>query len=207
MFRNTTAAIWAAAALALAGCTGTVEVARGPVVGTVPQEARDYDLLTFEALAPDDLTVSEANLYYPIADVVWRGDPYGDRLAQVEALFEEAGDLAVASLEGARPVLATAQITRFHGLTEKAQVMVGGVHSIQFFLTVYDAETGTIIEGPRRVRADLEAWGAGRTLREAREGLSEREKLVDHLHRTLIAELTAPILPEDHEPATESPSS
>lgn len=33
--------------------------------------------------ASSDLSVSESNSYYPNADVVWRGDPIGDRIQQI----------------------------------------------------------------------------------------------------------------------------
>ena len=38
---------------------------------------------------PSSLRVSEADTWYPIADVVWRGEPRGNRLVQVQAIFEE----------------------------------------------------------------------------------------------------------------------
>ncbi len=39
---------------------------------------------------PRTLKVSESNVYYPRGDIVWRGDPIGDRYEQIEAIFQSA---------------------------------------------------------------------------------------------------------------------
>ncbi|NOX39651.1 MAG: hypothetical protein GXP05_03795 [Alphaproteobacteria bacterium] len=42
----------------------------------------------------DSLSVSEANRLIPNADIVWRGDPYGDRRVQIEDIIDLAASQA-----------------------------------------------------------------------------------------------------------------
>ena len=57
-----------------------------------------------EIIVPQTLLVSEANRYYPKGDIVWRGEPFGDRRAQVKAIFEEGIGRGAAALQGPTPV-------------------------------------------------------------------------------------------------------
>ena len=41
--------------------------------------AAQYDVAEVKIVVPQTLRVSEANSYRPNADIVWRGDPPGDR--------------------------------------------------------------------------------------------------------------------------------
>ena len=70
---------------ALTACSGSEVVSRNTPLETprvaspeIQQVQRDYALHSIRFAVPDDLTVSEANGYYPIADIVWRGDPLGN---------------------------------------------------------------------------------------------------------------------------------
>ena len=163
--------------------------------GKVREAPRDYRIAGFDVLVPENLVVSEANLYYPIADIVWRGDPFGDRYEQVEAIMDEAGARAAAELDGDTPVRVTLQVTRFHSLSEKARVHVGGVHSMRFFLTVYPVGSREPIEGPRFVIADLPALGGEAALRAEREGQTMKVRILEHLKLVLLEELTEPAPP------------
>ncbi|MDJ1008726.1 MAG: hypothetical protein QNJ13_12990 [Paracoccaceae bacterium] len=190
-----TAAVTALGLAALAGCAGVDEGLRDLPVGEVRSEARDYRIEAFDVLVPRTLEVSEANLFYPIADIVWRGDPFGDRYEQVEAIFDAAGDGTRAEVDGARPVRVTVQVTRFHSVTERARVTVGGVHSMRFFLTVYEQGSDAPIEGPRLVIADLPALGGEAALAAEREGQTMKVRVTEQLRLTLIDELTEPAPP------------
>lgn len=175
----------------LAGC-----VAQGtttPSAGIAAPISRDYDVVDLAVTVPRTLTVSEANVYYPSADIVWRGEPQGDRHAQIQRIFEEGFGRAARSLDGARDVAVDVEVRRFHSVTERARYSVGGVHSIRFVLTVRDARTGEIVEGPRVVAADLVAFGGERALQADRAGQTQRVRLVDHLARVSVAELGDPV--------------
>lgn len=176
----------------LGACAGVDEGVRDFPEGAVREQARDYSVAAYDVLVPRSLEASEANLYYPIADIVWRGDPFGDRYEQVEAIFDTAGENAAQSLNGSRPVRVTVQVTRFHSVTEKARVQVGGVHSMRFYLTVYDVGSDEPIEGPRLVVADLPALGGEAALASERQGQTMKVRILEKLRLVLLEELTEP---------------
>ena len=149
-----------------------------------------YDVRAVNVTVPRSLRVSEANLYYPLADVVWRGEPQGDRYAQVKAIFDQAMTHGTAGMKRGPAVTVDVEVARFHALTEKARYSVGGVHSIRFDLTVRDANTGAVIDGPRRVIADVLASGGSRAIEEDRRGLTQRVVIVHNLAHTILRELS-----------------
>jgi hypothetical protein len=81
------------------------------------------------------------------------------------------------------------EVRRFHSLTEKARFTVGGVHSIRFLITVTDARTGEIVEGPRFVSADRDALGGQRAMEAERAGRTERVMVLNHLAGVAVREL------------------
>lgn len=181
-----------AALFALGACAGIDEGYRELPVGEVRSDPRDYRVAAFDVLVPRTLEVSESNLYYPVGDIVWRGDPFGDRYEQVEAIFDAAGESAIPAIDGERPVRVTVQVTRFHSLSERARVSVGGVHSMRFYLTVYDVGSNDPIEGPRLIIADLPALGGEAAFRAEREGDTMKRRILEHLRLVLVDELTEP---------------
>ena len=87
----------------------------------------------------------------PNADVVWRGDPVGDRVGQVAAMFQTATTRNQDRLTGDIPVVVDFQRVRFHGVTERTRFSVGGVYNIVFNMSVRNAVIGEIIEEPRLI--------------------------------------------------------
>lgn len=179
-------------AVFLGACADSAVTSRD-LGGIVPPQPRTYDVNRLTVRVPGELEVSEANLFYPGADIVWRGEPPGDRHAQVRRIFEDGMRPGAATLDGARDVDVDIEVRRFHSLTERARYSVGGVHSIRFILTVRDAGTGTVIEGPRWVAADLDAFGGERALRADREGETQRVRIVAHLDRVIRQQLGDPL--------------
>lgn len=159
-----------------------------------PQAARPVaaalDVQRVDIVVPRNLKVSEANMYYPPADIVWRGEPRGDRYTQVEAIWREAADRATAGMGAGVPVVVTVEVTRFHALTEKTRYSVGGTHSLHFLLTVTNASTGEVIDGPRRVVADVKAAGGQKAIDEEARGLTQRVVIVNRLAEVLGRELS-----------------
>jgi len=139
---------------------------------------------------PRSLTVSEANRYLPAGDIVWREDPLGDRYAQVADIFYTAMERGTAALDGATPVVLDIEVSRFHALTEKARYTTGGVHNINFTMTLRNAETGALLGDPRRVRADLEAFGGQKALAAEARGETQKVRIVAHLAEVIRQELT-----------------
>jgi len=154
------------------------------------QGQRDYSLQSFQFSISDDLKVSEANRYYPVADIVWRGDPRGDRRQQITDIFETSFQSADANLNGSRPVVADVQLLRFHSVTERTRRAFGGTHSIKFNLTVLDAQTGEILEPTRRINADLSAFGGGAATRADAEGQGMKVRITSHLASLFLRELS-----------------
>lgn len=152
-----------------------------------------YDVQQVAVSVPRDLRVSEANVFYPIADIVWRGEPRGDRYAQVERVFQEAATQATGPMTEGHKVNVSVEITRFHCLTEKTRYTVGGTHALHFTLTVTDAATGQVIDGPRAVVADIKASGGAQAIAEDQMGQTQRVVVVSRLAEVLRRELSTQI--------------
>ncbi|WP_370401301.1 DUF6778 family protein [Sulfitobacter sp. JB4-11] len=138
---------------------------------------------------PETLTVSESNGYYPRADIVWRGDVLGDRRAQIKAIFEDAFARGTSTLQGETPVIIDVQVKRFHSVTDRTRASVGGVHNMEFFLTVYDAETGAVLMPTREVAADLPALGGSEAIAADRQGQTQKVRVTSYLALTIDEEL------------------
>ncbi|MEL6912983.1 MAG: DUF6778 family protein [Pseudomonadota bacterium] len=195
MTRILRACAFACIAASLAACAA-VDTATRSAPLEVPgfQEIQpSFDVTELRVAVPRDLRVSEANSYYPIADIVWRGDPMGDRYAQVSELMGTAFERGTRELEGVQPVHVDIEVARFHALTEKARYTVGGVHSIRFDLTVRDAETGAIIVPTRRINADLAALGGRAAIESDRGGNGQKIRISGHLAEVIKAELSRPL--------------
>lgn len=155
--------------------------------------APDYDVTAVEVGFAPGMRVSEANRYYPIADIVWRGDPYGDRFEQISTMAHSAMDPATQAFDGARPVVVDVTFTRFHSLTEKTRYSVGGTHSIHFDLTVRDAQTGAIIDGPRAVDASFPGLGGTAALAAEHRGETQKARVTARLSQVITQELSRPV--------------
>lgn len=173
--------------------TRAAPLSTSPLAITEAAPSRSYDLQNVSLQAPADLVVSEANSYYPTADVVWRGDPIGDRVAQVMSMFDTAFERADATLTGETPVDVEITLARFHGVTERTRFSIGGNYDINFYMTVRHAETGEILEGPRFIDLDLAAPGGAAALLLEQRGQTEKVRVTDYLTYSLEDELSGPI--------------
>ena len=142
---------------------------------------------------PRTLTVSEKNSYYPKGDIVWRGDLFGDRYEQVKAILTESGQRTAAKLQGSRPVHMHIQVTRFHGLSEKARYSTGGVHNINFLVTLLDPVTGATLRPARQVTSNLDALKGTEAIQGERRGETQKSRVTAFLAQVLHAELTQPM--------------
>ncbi len=138
---------------------------------------------------PTSLRVSEADTWYPLADVVWRGEPRGNRLVQVKAIFDEAAERGTADLKSGVAVVAEVEVMRFHCVTEKTRNTIGGTHALHFKLTIRDAATGAVLDGPRLVKADVKASGGSKAIAEDYAGRTQRVVVVERLAQVLHDEL------------------
>ncbi|MBL4813744.1 MAG: hypothetical protein JKX69_15625 [Rhodobacteraceae bacterium] len=194
---------WAAVALLAAGCT-EVGVSRNAPLPIAPigvetaapiVQNLTFDLQSVQVVVPASLRVSESNSYYPTnVEIVWRGDPIGDRHAQIAEIFETAGARAAAAdTTGDVPVIAQIQLTRFHGVTERTRYSVGGVYNMQFLITLRHAQTGDILVGPYPAVADLAAPGGNAAVQLDRIGQTEKVRVTDFLSQWLATQLDASV--------------
>ena len=147
---------------------------------------------------PKSLSVSEANRYYPNSDIVWRGEPLGDRHQQVAQLLHDGLTKGSNDLQGATAVNLDVELLRFHAITEKARYSTGGVHNIMFSLEVTNAETGLPMGERRVVSADLRALGGLEAIAAEGRGETQRVRIERHLAKVIQDELT---LPDGHQNA------
>lgn len=152
-----------------------------------------YDVQAINVSVPQSLRSSEANSFHPNAEIVWRGDVPGDRHAQVKAIFEAAMARGTATMQTGPKVVVDIEVIRFHCLTEKTRFTVGGVHNMHFALTVRDAATGAILQGPRVVNADMKASGGARAIAEDSVGRTQKVVVTERLAQVIRRELSSPV--------------
>lgn len=187
----------AALGLTVAGCASVDTVTRNAPIETPGFSgadsrviARNYAVQDMTFTTQTQLRVSESNSYYPNAEVVWRGDPIGNRIEQIAAMFRTAMDRNVANMDGLVPVVVDYQLVRFHGVTERTRFSIGGVYNIEFDITVRNAQTGEIVEPARRVEANLSAPGGIAALMQEQRGQTEKVRVTDFLTQVFADELS-----------------
>lgn len=208
MIRKASAAL---ALLAMTACAGVEPASRNASpsetgLAAVPQSAgqaaaqRQVQVLQSKYLVsevrvnvPRTLKVSEANTFLPQADIVWRGEPRGDRYAQVAQVFNDGLLAGTKGMATGPSAIVEIEVTRFHCLTEKTRFTVGGLHAIHFTLTVRDAATGAVLEGPRPIIADVKASGGAAALAEDQAGRTQRVVVVERIAEVIRRELSAQV--------------
>lgn len=154
---------------------------------TVPAEqSRNWRVSDVRVAVPDDLKVSEEDALIPKADIVWHGDPAGDRKAQVADIVRQGVLAGSNGLRGGKGVTMDVTLRRFHALTPRAYRVSptwAGVNNIVYDVTVRDA-AGTVLLGPERIEADMPAVVAkGNPSGEAQKvpGGQTRRSLIAHV--------------------------
>ncbi|NNE86482.1 MAG: hypothetical protein HKN27_00265 [Silicimonas sp.] len=168
------------ALFALAGCSGRWKVDYAE--GLDPEVTRTWNLANVVASVPASLTVSNSNTYAPNADIVWHGEPFGDRRAQVAAIMDEGITRGAAGLRGARPVTITARVIQFHAVTPAAVARApAAVHNIEYAAQVLDAETGEALTTEQVISADLEAYVGAAAVAAAINEQTQKRRIIDHI--------------------------
>lgn len=169
-----------AAALLSAGCARLF--VSGYAEGLQPEVTRGWQVAEVRAIAPDSRRVSEDNVLVPMADIVWHGEPQGDRRLQVAAIVAEGVQRAAAPLAGSRPVEIHIAVDRFHGVTPAAiNSSPGAVHDIAFRAAVVDRHTREILVPPVRIDAAIIAHTQRMAVLSRLDGETERQRIVDHV--------------------------
>jgi len=168
----------------LAGCGSNWHTAYEPIGAS----AKDWRVQSVEVTVPDTLTISEDNkVYVPKADIVWQGEPPGDRRAQVAAILKQGIGAGASGLRGSRPVRLQVTLQVFHALNTKSRRSAPegtGVYDIRYAVTVLDARSGAVIVPAQNIAADFPALtGKSAAAAEAR-GETQRAVIVQHLAAT-----------------------
>ncbi len=144
-----------------------------------PQMTKDWTVTRVSVQAPRSLSVSEARSHLPNADIVWREDPAGDRLAQVERIMTDAIRAGARPLKGKRPVAIEATVTRFHAMTFEAESLSfqTGVHDVEFDARIVDARTGQPLVAPTHVNASFPAMTGARMAMARSQGDSQKKQI------------------------------
>lgn len=151
-------------------------------------EADTWKIASVRVDVPTSLTVSEANLLAPNADIVWRGEPRGNRHAQVQKIITEAARVSTRKLSGNRPVHLSIRVQEFHAMTERARAIAPvGVHNISFAIQVFDARTGAPLTQAEAIQADLRAFTREQAFQADAQGLTQRVRIVSHVSNVLAA--------------------
>lgn len=164
----------------LAACSGAWETSYEEPLD--PAVTRDWTVRNVVVMLPEDLTTTEENAYAPDADVVWHGEPFGDRKAQAAAIVQDGIRQGARSLRGRQPVNLEVTLTEFHALTPKARNNApSAVHNISYIMQVVDARTGEAITEPEPIRADLIALTGANAIEAVLQGETQKVRITHHL--------------------------
>ncbi len=175
------------AAISVSGCVMSEPPSRGQSPQSLLLEgvqAPTYAVKSVNVVVPRSLVVSEANTYKPAADIVWHGDPEGDRYAQVKTIVDAAMARATQGMTQGRPVDLDVVVTKFHALTQKTRDSIGGKHNLFYTLTVRDAVTDEVISTSN---VNSTVRGAGGATARAEEAAGRTQKVV--ITEALVASL------------------
>ena len=174
-----------AVCLLAAGCAGNWKTDYEKVEATAVQNWR---ISAVSVAVPESLSVSNANVLAPNADIVWHGDPPGDRKAQVKAIMTNAALQATASLSGRQNAQLNIVLQEFHGVTPAAIARApGAVHNIRFTAQVVERGSNRPLTAPMLIRADLAALvgSAAYYNSAALTGEDQKTRVTRHLTQTL----------------------
>ena len=139
---------------------------------------------------PKELTVSEANVFVPNSDIVWREDPFGDRKEQVKKILENALTVGTAGFNGEKEVIMSVRVNMFHALSEKARYTVGGRHNINFDYVLLDAETGKPVSDVKNVDLKFRAYGGRRADAAVQRGETQKVRISQHVAEAVYNQLS-----------------
>ncbi|APX88475.1 hypothetical protein BV394_00975 [Brevirhabdus pacifica] len=188
-----------ATALSLGACASTDlasrDVPMASDVGTAGASylpSAEWTLRDVRVNVPETLPTTEADVYYPMADIVWHGDPVGNRHQQVQRLMDDGLTAGLSGLRGGRPVFVDVEVVRFHSLSPKTRNSIGGVHNMLFDMEVRDANTGEVLVPRQRHKVDLRGYGGRRALKAERNGQGQKVRIMAHLQNWVADTLSVP---------------
>jgi hypothetical protein len=180
--------------LSVTACTTPQNVTSNNIITATPANNQlDIPVYLVQQLSvtvPDELTVSEANVFLPIADIVWREDPMGDRKQQVQKILIDAIVKGVSKVADGQPVTMEVRLIKFHSVTEKTRYTVGGRHNIKFDYVLRDAKTGVPVTEVKHIDASLKAYGGTRAVAAMARGETQKVRITQHLEELMYLEMS-----------------
>ncbi len=186
-----TQAVAAKAPLGSARLTKVTNVSASVVRSRKSTRSVHWTVQDVRVNVPQTLKVSEANSLMPAADIVWRGDPYGDRRAQVREIIDLAVSQAALSLHGPEPVYIDIDLKKFHALSQKARATIGGWHTVKFTVHVRDAASGADVIQPFPIDIELPAYGGQKAINAEMRGLTQKLRIEREITRVMRKRLNA----------------
>ncbi len=164
----------------LAACGGTWKTEYGdPLDRAVTSNWRVSQV---NVSVPETLTVSDENVYFPRADIVWHGDPPGDRRAQAQKIVRDSARTATAPMRGGRPVAMNLTVREFHGISPITLAKApSAVYNMAFDAQIVDARTGVALTPPTQIHADVPALVGEAGIAAAQFGPTQKEQVTGHL--------------------------
>lgn len=179
-------------ACGLSGCVMSDPPSRGQSgAQTLLIEDAGFAVKQVNVVVPKSLKVSEENTYLPSADIVWHGEPEGDRYAQIQRIVDQAMVQATQGMRTGKPVVLDVVVTRFHALTQKNRASIGGKHNLFYDVTVRDAATGAVLRPSARVNATVRGAGGAQAMAEEAVGRTQKVVITEALVASLQKELAA----------------
>ncbi len=174
-------------ALGLSGCTGVTSDGRiqaeakpfGAPISVSAGTVESWRLSRVDVNVPASLTVSrDPNEQFPRNEIVWYGEPYGDRRAQVRRIVGEAVQAGASGLNGRRGVVLDVDLKLFHAVTPRAvSNRYYAWHDIQFVIQVRDARDGAVLATSVPINADLEAYRGEEAKAAAARGDTQKARI------------------------------
>ncbi len=149
-----------------------------------PTQTANWRVSSVDVQAPETLTTSEENTYTPNYDVVWHGEPYGDRRAQAAAIVKEGIRRGSAGVHGRQSVKLVAVIQQFHALspiTRASNFTNAGVHDVRYTLQAFDARTGAPLTEPQLIKADLVGYTGKQGNEADARGETQKVRITRHI--------------------------
>ena len=149
-----------------------------------PEVTRSWRLQGVEVTVPDSLRVSEANSLAPNAEIVWHGEPEGNRRNQVATILRDGIARGAADLPGQQSVTFGVTLQEFHAVTPAAiNTAPSAVHNIAYTIQTFDSRTAAPVTSPTAIKADLPALTGSAAVVAAQEGQTQKVRITNHLAR------------------------
>ncbi len=166
--------------LLLSGCGGRWSTGFDQMLD--PNISQNWRVVSVDVVVPETLSISNANNLAPDADIVWHGDPEGDRREQVAQVLEAGILRGSSSLRGGVPVHIVVILEQFHALSPRARrIAPSAVHNIRYTIRVFDNRNGGSLTAPVVVDADIEAFVGAQATAANAAGQTQKVRIINHI--------------------------